>query len=185
MSSLRNNGFVKVLIKQGIVGKDQILDADNLANQTGKSLGEALVTLGYATEKEVMVALAAFNRMEFVDLDRVTIPENIIELMPESVARENAVLPVSIADGRLKVVMSDPGDMDTLEKLRFILNRDVSPALAPRSNILEAINRLYGQVEGESADSILQEFTDTAIDFTETVDDDGGTAAKGLSLIHI
>ncbi|MDG2467797.1 MAG: GspE/PulE family protein, partial [Pirellulaceae bacterium] len=40
------------------------------------------------------------------------------------------------------------------------------------------INRLYGQIEGESADSILQEFTDTAIDFTETeegefTDDDG------------
>ena len=34
--------------------------------------------------------------------------------------------------------------------------------------ILEAINRYYGQIEGESADSMLQEFTDTAIDFTET-----------------
>ena len=37
---------------------------------------------------------------------------------------------------------------------------------------MEAINRLYGQQEGESADSILQEFTDTAIDFTETVEED-------------
>jgi type IV pilus assembly protein PilB len=47
-------------------------------------------------------------------------------------------------------------------------------ALATRSSILLAVNRMYGQVEGESADSILQEFTDTAIDFTETVDDSGG-----------
>ena len=58
--------------------------------------------------------------------------------------------------------------IETIEKLRFILNRRVETALAPRESILEAINRYYGQVEGESADSMLQEFTDTAIDFTET-----------------
>ena len=40
--------------------------------------------------------------------------------------------------------------------------------MATRESILEAINRYYGQIEGESADSMLQEFTDTAIDFTET-----------------
>ena len=42
--------------------------------------------------------------------------------------------------------------------------------MAPRENILESIKRYYWQVEGESADSMLQEFTDTAIDFTETED---------------
>ena len=109
--------------------------------------------------------------MEFVDLDEVEIADNVIELMPESVARENVVLPISESDGRLKILMCDPSDVDTTEKLRFILNRDVTPALAPKTKILDAINRMYGQVEGESADSILQEFTDTAIDFTETIDD--------------
>ncbi len=71
-------------------------------------------------------------------------------------------------DDSLKVAVSDPFDIETIEKLRFILNRKVETALAPRESILEAINRYYGQVEGESADSMLQEFTDTAIDFTET-----------------
>ena len=66
------------------------------------------------------------------------------------------------------MIVSDPLDLDTFEKLRFILNRKVEIALAPRENILEAINRHYGQIEGQSADSMLQEFTDTAIDFTET-----------------
>src|SRR5262249_30743941 len=44
-------------------------------------------------------------------------------------------------------------------------------ALAPRDAILEAINRYYGQTMAESADQMLTEFTDTQIDFTETVDD--------------
>ncbi len=171
METSTSNGFVDLLIKEGVLGKDQAVDADNLARQTNISLAQALVKLGYATESEVMQSLARFHHMEYVNLETAQIPENVIELMPESVARENVVLPLEVADGRLKVLMSDPSDVDTIEKLRFILNRDVAPALAPRSSILEAINRMYGQVEGESADSILQEFTDTAIDFTETVDD--------------
>ena len=68
------------------------------------------------------------------------------------------------------MIVSDPLEIDTLDKLRFILNRQIDIALAPRESILEAINRYYGQTVGESADSMLQEFTDTAIDFTETVE---------------
>src|SRR4029079_8836088 len=91
----------------------------------------------------------------------------MVELVPESVARENAVLPMAEEDGALKVIVSDPLDLDTFEKLRVILHRKVHLPLAPRDSILDAITRHYGQMEDQSADSMLQEFTDTAIDFTE------------------
>ena len=174
MSSIFD-GFVKRLIASGAVTKEQVIDADSLAKQTKKQLAQCLVQLGYATEEEVMKALAQHNRMEYVELAEIEIPEAVIELMPEAVARENVVLPMAETDRGLKVLMSEPGDLETIEKLRFILNRDVTVALATRSSILLAINRMYGQVEGESADSVLQEFTDTAIDFTETVDDGRGS----------
>ncbi|MDG1872856.1 MAG: GspE/PulE family protein [Mariniblastus sp.] len=166
-------GFVKILLDQGVITDEQVTDAESLAVQTSKTVAITLVQLGYATEEEVMRSRATHNRMEYVDLTNVEIPEMVIELMPEAVARENTVLPIEQTDRGLKVLMSEPGDVDTIEKLRFILNRDVTVALATRSSIILAINRMYGQVEGESADSILQEFTDTAIDFTETVDDSG------------
>ena len=73
--------------------------------------------------------------------------------------------------------MSDPSDFDTVQKLQFILNKDIQPVLAPREQIIEAINRHYGQSETESVDSMLAEFTDTAIDFTETE----ATGAGGAS----
>ena len=106
--------------------------------------------------------------MQFVDLTEVTIPAAVVELVPESVARENVVLPLSQENGALKIIMSDPSDFDTVQKLQFILNKDIQPVLAPREQIIEAINRHYGQTETESVDSMLAEFTDTAIDFTET-----------------
>ena len=170
--------FTDILIRQKVISADQLAEANQMARASGAKVGDALVRLGYATAEEVMRAIAQQNGLDYVDLSEVSIPPSVIELVPESVARENAILPMAEEDGALKVIISDPSDLDTLDKLRFILNRKVEIALAPRENIVDAINRHYGQTEGESADSMLQEFTDTAIDFTETVDD--GETTSGV-----
>jgi type IV pilus assembly protein PilB len=104
----------------------------------------------------------------------------VIELVPESVARENVVIPLMGDEDGIKIIASNPNDLETIDKLRFILNRKIDIALAPRESILESINRYYGQIEGESADSILQEFTDTAIDFTATDSETAGGDDSGI-----
>jgi type IV pilus assembly protein PilB len=171
--------FAEILIRNKVISIDQFREAEQVARESGKPAGEILVQLGYATSDEVMQALASEHRIPFVDLSSNKVSDNVIELVPESVARENSILPFEEQDGVLTILISDPSDMDTVEKLRFILNRDVKIALAPRDRIQEAINRYYGQIEGESADSMLQEFTDTAIDFTETTDSDFATDDGG------
>ncbi len=160
--------FTEILIRKRVISPEQLAEAKRLAKESGKKVADELVRLGYASGDDVMRALAQEHGLDFVNLKEVVIPPSVVELVPESVARENAILPMSEEEGSLRVIMSDPLDYDTREKLRFILNRNVEIALAPRESILEAINRHYGQVDGESADSMLQEFTDTAIDFTET-----------------
>ena len=163
--------YTEILMRQGLVSPEQINEAKQMAKESGIKLQDALVRLGYATGEDVSRAIAEQNGLAYINVSEVTIPPAVIELVPESVARENAVLPLSESDGHLTVIISDPWDIDTIDKLRFILNKQIDLALAPRESILEAINHYYGQTIAESADSMLQEFTDTAIDFTETVDD--------------
>ena len=174
--------FSEILLRRGVVSPDQVTEADQMSRETNSSLAECLTKLGYATGEEVTQALAEFHNMEYVDLGEITIPEQIIELIPESVARENVILPLGEEGDALKVIVWDPFDIETIEKLRFILNRRVETALAPREGILESINRYYGLIEGESADSMLQEFTDTAIDFTETEGDDFSAEGGGSGI---
>jgi type IV pilus assembly protein PilB len=167
-SVARKGDFTEILLRKRIISQDQLNEARQVSKDTNTSLPDAIIKLGYASGEDVMRAVAQEHGRDYVDLHEVNIPDSIIELVPESVARENAILPLAEEEDALKVIVSDPYDIDTVEKLRFILNRRIEIALAPREKILEAINKYYSQVEGESADSVLQEFTDTAIDFTET-----------------
>jgi len=164
----RKGDFTEILLRRRIISQDQLNEARQVSKEQNTSLAECIIKLGYASGEDVMRAVAQEHGRDYVDLTEVTIPEAMIELVPESVARENVILPLAEDEDALKVIVSDPYDIDTVEKLRFILNRRIEIALAPRDKILEAINKYYSQIEGESADSVLQEFTDTAIDFTET-----------------
>ena len=148
----QNSGFIDLLLESQVVSREQVNEAKAMASGGTMSVGEALVRLGYSTGEQVTRAMAKFHGLEYVDLDEVRIPERVIELVPETIARENATLPLKEDDDILKVLLSNPLDIETIEKLRFILNRQVQIALAPRESILEAINRYYGQIDGESAD---------------------------------
>jgi len=171
MAAKRPGDWTEILIVQGIISPEQLAEARQMAAESDGRLPDALARLGYATGEEITRAMAQQHGLDYVNLSEVVIPPSVVELVPESVARENAILPLAESEGELTVIVSDPNDFEVFEKLRFILNKHIEIALAPREHILEAVNRYYGQTVGESADSMLQEFTDTAIDFTETEDE--------------
>ena len=159
--------FTDILVKKKILSPEQLDEATNLANSTGVKLQDALARLNYATHIDSAQAMAEHAGLQFVDLNGIEIPKAVIELVPESVARENLVLPLALEGNTLKLITSDPSNYEAMQKLQFILNKDVQPVLAIQEQIQEAINRNYGQTETESVDSMLVEFTDTAIEFTQ------------------
>jgi type IV pilus assembly protein PilB len=162
------DAFSNVLLSEGLVSAEQLAEAMRVAGTSGKKVHDEVVRLGYAAGDKVMKALAKAHRLRFVNLAEISVPEEVVQLLPESVARENTIFPLAESGSALRIATCDPTDMDAQEKLRFILNRDIEMTIAVREQIVEAINRHYGLSDGESADSMLQEFTDTAIDFTET-----------------
>ena len=84
--------------------------------------------------------------MKSVNLTDMYVPPTIIEMVPESVARENVLIPIAEENGILRIAMRDPSDYDTVLKVQFILARDIQPVLAPEEQIVAAINRHYGQL---------------------------------------
>jgi type IV pilus assembly protein PilB len=168
----KSRDWTEILVRRGVVGPDQLKEAGRMEG----GIETALVRLGYADADDIMKAKAEQHGLPFVELREIEIPASVIELVPESLARENIVMPLSQDSGSIRVIMHDPLDFETIEKLRFVLNREIAVSLAPKDSIVEAINKYYGSntSETESVDSMLQEFTDTAIDFSE----DGGPTSK-------
>ena len=101
----RNGEFTEILQRRGIVSSDQLREAEQMSReQKDMNIADCLIRLAYATPEEVMRAMAEFHKMEFIDLDEVRIPDSVIELIPESVARENAILPMAEEGDMLKVI---------------------------------------------------------------------------------
>jgi type IV pilus assembly protein PilB len=170
--------YLELLQRKGKLSVAQIGEAQEMAQATAIKIADALIKLGYVSSEDIARSIAEEYGREYIDLRGVAIPPAIVELVPESVARENRILPYQVAGDTLKILMSDPNDIETLDKLRFILNRPIEPVLAAQELIQEAINRHYTQSIGESADSLIQEMTDTQIDFTQTDSMGGGGAAN-------
>ena len=168
----KTRDWTEILIRRGVIGPDQLKEAQ----RAGGAVEDSLVKLGYAEAEDIMKAKAEQHGLPFIELREIEIPPSVIELVPESLARENIVMPLAQGSGTIKVIMHDPLGFETIEKLRFVLNREIEVALATKEAIVEAINKYYGRSSGEteSVDSMLQEFTDTAIDFAEDV----GTGGK-------
>ena len=160
--------YLKKLVRDGVISRDQLTEAEELSSSLGTTIDDALVRLGYVSAGELGQLQASQYGYDFVNLEAMEIPQSVIALIPESVARENVVIPVTLVDERLRVAMSNALDLDVIDKLRFMVNREIDPVVAPKEAIQTAINRFYGGSETESVDSMLMEFTETAIDFTET-----------------
>src|SRR5271157_274438 len=188
----RTRDWTEILIRRGVIGPDQLREAQS----AGGTVEDSLVKLGYAEAEDITKAKAEQHGLPFIELREIEIPPSVIELVPESLARENIVMPLAQGNGTIKVIMHDPLGFETIEKLRFVLNREIEVALAPKEAIVEAINKYYGRSSGEteSVDSMLQEFTDTAIDFAEDMGPGGksGTTvtleegdAPVIKLVHL
>ena len=124
--------FTEVMLRKGLISPEQLAEAQQLAKEQGKTVADCLIHLEYAASEDVARAMADHHGMRFVNLSEINIPDSIIEFVPEAVARENSVLPLSEEDDVLTVVVSEPIDLDTLDKLRFILNRRVEIGAGPR-----------------------------------------------------
>ncbi len=182
--------YTDILVRKQVLSGEQLEEARGIAMSQGVKVQDALARLNYANPLEIAQAMAEFHNIPFIDLTDVEIPKAVIELVPESVARENVVIPLALEGNTLKLIVADPTNFEAFQKLQFILNKDIQPVLAVQEQITDAINRNYGQSETESMDSMLAEFTGTQIDSTQienagSLTDDPSSDAPVVKLVNL
>ncbi|MEN6387150.1 MAG: GspE/PulE family protein [Phycisphaerales bacterium] len=136
----------EILYKNGVIGKEALINAIKTGHQKNKRLGEMVVELGLTTEEEVCKAIAQQFGLNYIDLDRHHVSKEAMQLIPQEVVQKYNVLPISKENGKLKLIISDPLDLDMLDTLRFRLNSELECSLASLTKIRAFINRSIDSV---------------------------------------
>ncbi len=159
--------WLERFVDDGTIGESQLEEARSMAANLGIPCEDALIRLGYISAADLMRAQADEFGYDYIELEGRQIPNAVIDLVTESMARENIVIPIESDGESVVIAMHNPNNIEIIDKLRFVLNREIRPVMAPLESIQGAINRHYGQSETESVDSMISEFTETQIDFTD------------------
>ena len=148
----------EILSEWGVVTPAGVKEALEHGREHNLRIGEAMVALALADEEDVTKALATQYDMEYIDLDnRVVVPTEM--LIPEEFIRKHLVVPLARENGKLKVIITDPLDLETLDMLRFRLNCDLVPSLASKSKMRSFIEHFARS--DLSIDSAVQDITST------------------------
>src|SRR3954453_3093509 len=151
----------EILIEWGAVKPAEIDKALAHAKTKNMRLGEALVDLKLASETQVYKALAAQHNMEYVDLDKSGIPPEAVSQIPDDLMRKYLILPMGKENGRLRVAIHDPLDLEMLDILRFRLGgKEVRTVLAPKGRIKSLLDELFNTTAANTIDKTMDKTID-------------------------
>ena len=158
-----------ILVKNQVISSDQLQESRDVM-KNGGSLQDALLKLEYANPLQVAKAVAEFNHYEFIDLTDIEVPDEAIKLMTAGTARESNVVPISTDGLSVKLAVADPSDFGMIQKLSFIMNKEIVPVVASLEQIRELIDKVYPQDDVDNSAPL--------IDFSE-IENEFAQAAAG------
>ena len=146
----------QILVQQNLITEEQVQEALAIQKERGGLIGAILIELGYITEEQRNAALAEQAGMEFIDLDKMEIPPDVISRVSVSIAEVYKIVPIRFENNTLTVVLADPMNINALDDLRFMLACDVKGAVASPAAIDRAIEKYYAG-QKESVDQLIEE----------------------------
>jgi len=144
----------EILYRNKLVSKEALIDALRKSKASHKRLGETLIEMELVSEDIITKAIAKQFGLEYIDLDDIEISKSDMGLVPEELVKKHFILPLGMNDGKLKLIITDPLDLDLLDLLRFRLNMELECCLASPSKIRDRIQGTSTAVDDEVRRSI-------------------------------
>lgn len=135
------------LVQKGMITEEQLDQALVKQKETGSKIGETLIDMGFASEMDIIDVLADQMNIEYVDVRKIKIDEDAAKLLKEDFLRKNVLLPIGydeLVPNVLRVAMNDPMDIIAIDDISIITNLQVEPVLSTKTQIIMAIDKLYG-----------------------------------------
>ena len=139
------------LVGMGVLTQDKLEEALALQKRKGRLLGNILVEHGYATREDIARAFSLQHELPYTALERTPSDADALALIPESVARKNEIIPVSLQGDRLDVLITSPQALDRLEAASIILGKRIHVSITACEDIKTELARRYGTLKENDA----------------------------------
>jgi type IV pilus assembly protein PilB len=160
--------IAELLVRGGIVSRDQLIQAQEKERDNGSSVIRELVRLGFTTEDTLTEFLAKQFNIEKADLNPSEIEDSVFSLVPPQLVQKHQLVPVKLLGSTLTVAMADPTDLVAINEVKFITGYGVRVTLAPPSAIKKTLEHRFG---GVSYDEVLKKFGDGEMEVIHETDD--------------
>lgn len=141
------------LVKDGIITAEQLKQAQEEEKRTGQHLRKVLVKMGFIGEDDLVTFLAEKLGIVRIELSNYLIQPEVVEFVPEELARKYELMPVFKIGNRLTCAMVDPWNVFALDEVRLGTNLIIEPVAATETEIKKTIDEYYG-VRGTMEDMV-------------------------------
>ncbi|MFN3322776.1 MAG: type II secretion system ATPase GspE [Bryobacteraceae bacterium] len=137
----------EMLMARQLLTQEDLDRALEMQKERNDKLGKILVDLGFVAARDVLSALSEQLDIPLVAIEGPPAVSPETENLSPRFLRQFRCLPIAQQDSTLTLAMADPLDFETLSAVRACTRLKVNPVLAAEPEILEAIDKYYGQAE--------------------------------------
>lgn len=163
------NQVLEIFVDQKIIERSQVDDISAEILSAGKNVLEVLTDFGIVTEDQFYQTLANYLGTEYIDLSQFEPPDDVLALVPGTLARQHGALPVGMNGAAVTLALIDPLNSQIQEDLRFALGMDIYVVIAAVPYVEALIGRSYG-TDSSSLDEVLNELG-TSVEFGSDTND--------------
>jgi general secretion pathway protein E len=146
----------EMLIARRLIQPEDLDRALELQRERGDKIGKILVDMGFIAHRDVLAALSeqlALPLVTLADSPPPAAPE--LEGLSARFMRQSRFVPYAIQDSTVTLAMADPLDFETIAAVRAFSSLKIEAVLASEQDVLDAIDKYYGESAKETLDAEL------------------------------
>ena len=134
-----------LLIRKAMITTDQLIQARLAQQQSGGPLVTALIRKGIINDDDLLTCLHQEYRLPILDLQSIEPSQEVLRLIPATLAQKHHVLPISRNGSILTLAVADPSNLAGFNEIKFRCGCDVKVVLAQATAIERSIQKHYSQ----------------------------------------
>ena len=160
IEQLRSRTLGRILIKMGVLTREKVHECLTIQKQRHGSIqiGQIFLELGLIDEKQLQIALAAQRGMEYVNLDNIDIPPDVVDKVPAQMAKTYHIIPIKYdkEQNELTIVLDNPDNFRATDDLSTLMGFKVSARVTNKRAVENALNKHY-ETQEENINELISE----------------------------